>query len=376
MPALDEAPWQTRQLDFWLARWAGEVWRYSMIVWANWATRMSGRMRHSLIAGIGAALLAGCQAIPDVSAWNQATRDVTGAVTTGFQSAADVNGDIARRLIARPEFADPARRYESVAQTIGSRAADYEKLFGAISDYSGSLAAIARASDNSQKTVDAVAGSVNQLVEAIGGTLFVGASFDLGKLLVSEAIKIKAAHDFGDAVQKADPVIAQVSDLLIRDLADLQRTVGPSKDEAIRAAIEEPNKKRLEYRAALERRRSDLQTIIKNAITPNAAAPGLAISTTSLLDVNDAPELVKVEQYIREADAWYQPIQTELKHALQVRAKSEELAIQAGHAVQAWKASHASLAAAVKERRVPQSGQLAALALRIQKLANDIKKEN
>ena len=64
----------------------------------------------------------------------------------------------------------------------------------------------------------------------------------------------------------------------------------------------------------------------------------------------------------------------ELNHDLAARAKSEELVIQTGRAVAAWRASHASLAAAAEERRLPESGRLAALAVRIRDLVADIKK--
>lgn len=325
-------------------------------------------------------VLAGCQTISDISVWNQATKDVTGAVTEGFQTAASVNGDIASRLgtvlESKPEFKNPAQRYASVAQALGERVDDYEKLFGGINDYSTALTAIAAAASNSAKTVDGVAGSLNQLLGAVGGTSLAGAGFELGKMFASELIKIKAASDFGQAVQQADPVIGQLADLLIKDLADLQRTVGVSKDEAIRAAVEVPRRKQLDYRSALERRREELQATITSAVAPGPGTPGAPRPpTTSLLNVNDAPELAKVEQYLRDADAWYLPMKGELDRALAVRAKSEQLAIQAGRAVAAWRASHASLAAAVNERRIPESGALAALAVRIRDLVNDIKKE-
>ena len=324
-------------------------------------------------------MLAGCQTIPDISSWSQSTKDVTSAVTEGFQTASRVNGDIARRLDTiletKPEFSDTAKRYASVSQALEGRADAYEKLFGAITDYSTSLAAIARARANSQQTVDAVAGSLNQLVAAVGGTSLTGAGFELGKTLANEVIKIKAARDFGDAVRKADPVIGQISDLLIADLTDLQRTVGVTKDEAIRAAVEEPRQKQVEYRAALERRRDELQSVIAHAVAPKRATPEARDPpTTSLLNVNESAELAKVEQYLRDTETWYTPMKHELEGALAVRAQSEELVIQTGRAVAAWRASHASLAAAADERRMPESGRLAALAVRIRDLVADIKR--
>ena len=330
-------------------------------------------------AAVASLLLAGCQAIPDMSDWNQATKDVSSAVNAGFGSAAQVNGDIAQRLDKVlediPAFSDPASRYSSVAEALSKRANDYEQLFGAISDYSSALAAISRASDSSQQTVDAVAGSLNQLVGTLGGTTLTGPGFELGQALANEVIKIKAAHDFGDAVQKADPVVGQISQLLLDDLADLEKTVGVSKDEVIRIAIEEPHKKDLDFRRALLRRRAFLETTIMIAVDPPSTPEHPHPATTSLLKVDDAPELAKVEQYLRDADTWYSPLQAELNGALAVRAQSEQLVIQTGRAVSAWRDSHASLSAAVKERRLPESGRLAALAVRIRGLVAELRKE-
>ena len=340
------------------------------------SSRYRGWTARVWAACIVSGVLAGCQTIPDISSWNQSTKDVTSAVTTGFHTAADVNGDIGRRLdselMTKPEFKDAATRYASVARELRRRATDYEKLFGAITDYSTSLAAIARASENSQKTVDAVAGSLNQLVGAVGGTSLTGAGFELGKSLTNEVIKVKAAHDFGEAVQKADPVIGQISTLLIDDLADLQRTVTESKDETIRVAIQDPHKTELEYRAALVQRRTHLQLAVAGAVAPEPPPA----QTTSLLKADDAPELAKIDQYLRDTDTWFIPMNDELNRALMVRAKSEELTVQARRAVEAWRDSHASLGAAVKERRMPESGRLAALAVRVRDLIAEIKKED
>ena len=166
---------------------------------------------------------------------------------------------------------------------------------------------------------------MNQLVGAVGGTNLTGAGFELGKSLTNEVIKVKAAHDFGEAVQKADPVIGQISTLLIDDLADLQRTVTESKDETIRVAIEDPRKTELEYRAALVRRRTHLQLAVAGAVAPGPPPA----QTTSLLKADDAPELAKIDQYLRDTDTWFIPMNDELNRALMVRAKSEELTVQA-----------------------------------------------
>lgn len=311
--------------------------------------------------------------------WEQSTKDFTSAVIEGVRTVAGVNADIARQLDivseSKPVFSDTAKRYASVVQAMRGRANVYEQLFGAITDYSASLAAIARAGENSQQAVDAVAGSLNQFVATVGGTSLAGDRFDLGKTLANEVSKINAARDFGEAVRKADPVIGQISDLLIGDLADLQRTVGVTKDEVIRAAFQEPAQKQLYYRAALERRREELQAAIGRTVAPKRTTPEEPVPpTTSLLNVNEAAELAKVEGSLRDTDTWYRPIQDALDRALAVRAKSEELVIQTSRAVAAWRASHASLAAAAEERRLPESGRLAAVTVHIRDLVADIKR--
>ena len=328
------------------------------------------RRRPLLPALVAVLLLSACQTIPDVSAWNQATRDVTGAVTGGFQAAAGVNSDIGRRLQGLPGFEDPAQRYARAAAALDQRAADYETLFGAIADYAGALAALSQASGNSAKTVDAVAGAANQLVGAVGGTALAGAGFELGKALAGEVIKIKAARDFADAVERADPVVARIADLLTADLADLGRTVGDAKPAAVQEAIELPHAKRLEYRAALERRRAVLQATVRTALGPVAGRPD-----RSLGDVVEAGELRQVEQLLRETDSWYLPVQAELQKALKQQEATLALAVQADRAVQAWRSSHATVAVAVRERRPPESGRLAALAVRIRALSDTLRKE-
>ena len=328
----------------------------------------------SALALLLAAALTGCQSIPDMAAWNQATKDVTGAVTTGFHTAADVNGQLASRLASTsPAY---AKRYQVVAAIVGQRAVDYEKLFGAIADYSGSLAAIARASDKSADAVNAVAGSLNQLVSAVGGTALAGAGFELGKLLASEAIKVKAATDFAAAVQQADPVIAQVTELVVKDLADARATVADSKVEVIRTAIELPYEPRLKYREALVRRQAALQANIARVIAPGKLVPSDPLPpTVSLLSADDVPELARVEQSLRDTDSWYRPLQSEVDQALEVQAMTQKLLVDAGRAVVAWRESHASVAAAVRERRMPETARMVSLAIQIRDLAAALKKE-
>lgn len=328
------------------------------------------RSARTLLLGLMPLVLAACQSIPDVSAWNQATRDVTAAASGGFQAATDLHADIGQRLGADPALADAARRYNAVAASLAARTADYEILFGAIADYAGALAAISQASDRSDKTVAAVAGSVNQLLGAVGGTALAGAGVELVGAVASEVIKIQAARDFAEAVERADPVVARIADLLTADLADLGRTVGDSKAVALRVAIELPLLDRLAYRRALERRRADLQALVRGVVAPASAQP-----TASVLDSRDLPELARVDQLLRDTDGWYLPLQSEIDQALKTRDTTLALTVQAGRAVAAWKSSHASLAAAVRERRLPESGRLAALAVRLRELAADLRKE-
>jgi hypothetical protein len=316
-----------------------------------------------------ATLVTACQSIPDISEWKKATSDVSSAVAEGFQGSVSANAGIARRLEGDTAYADAAKRYSSVGSAVSARADQYEKLFGALVDYSSSLAAIAKAADNSTQAVASVAGSLNSLISTFGAAPLAGATFELGKLLAGELIKVKAAADFADAVQKADPAIDRVAQLLSDDLADLQKIVGATKEEAIRQSFELGNSRQLDYRRALVRRRSDLFASIRNAVAPAGDRP-----TNSLATATDASELGRLDQLLKDADTWYVPWKAELDKALAARAKTEELVVQTQRAVKAWRDSHASLATAARERRAPDSGRLAALAIRIRDLVEDIKK--
>lgn len=325
-----------------------------------------------------------CRSIPDYSAWKESNADVAEAVTTGFQSAASVNGGIAERLAIAPDaeaFADAAARYRAIAASLDERSQAYEVVFGAIADYASSLDAIAKASENSQQTVDAVAGSLNNLVSAVGFLPLSGAGFELGKTLATEVIKIKAAHDFTEAVEKADPVVQQIADLLKKDLADLAQTVSVTKNEAVIAAFTEPYKARREYRIALERRRADVQKALGTAVAPRATTPGAPPPATVSLGSNEsvsglAEELSQLDSLIADTDAWYGPMNTELESALSTLSTSAQLVTHAARAVDAWRDSHKSLAAASRERRMPESGRLAAIAVRIRTLADELKNKD
>jgi hypothetical protein len=315
---------------------------------------------------LAAWLLTACQTIPDLSAWDRSTRDVGTAVIDGFYSTAGVNADLAARLrrIDDPALLDRATQYAAASKVVSDRAEDYETLFGAMADYSASLAAIAKASANSDENVEAVAGSVNQFIGALGGTPLVGAGFELGKLLASEIIKVRAARDFASAVQAADPIVGSVCDLLLKDLASAKAVLA-TKEEPIRTAISLPFEDRLKYRTLLEKRRTTLQTTVRNN-SPD----------TSLSQVPEASEIQKVDVLLRDTDTWYVPLAKDIDQALITLSRTEQLIVQTSRAVGAWRASHASLAVAIQQKRAPESAKLAALAVRIRDLAAEIRKGN
>ncbi|MEJ8849553.1 hypothetical protein [Variovorax rhizosphaerae] len=309
-------------------------------------------------------LLAACQSIPNLSSWDRSTRDLGTAVAQGFDAAASVNADIGNRLknVDDKDLAAYGERYSSAARDLTKSSQTYEQVFGAMADYSASLAAIAAASANSSNTVDAVSGTLNQLVSVVGATPLAGAGFELVKLFASEAIKVKAASDFSSAVRAADPVVEAVCTLLKNDLASLRKTL-EFKDETIIATYSLPYDDRLEYRTALMKRRAALQKTIRNAAT-----------NESLSSVPETSEIQKVDLLLRDIDSWYVPFRQEVDQKLAARAKSEELIVQTIRAVDAWRASHASLAAAAQAKRLPEAAYLATLAIRIRELGTDIRK--
>jgi hypothetical protein len=319
--------------------------------------------------------LSACQTMPDVSGWSRAAQALSGAVVGGFEVAAALHQDIGQRLDALPNFRPEAQRYLLAAAALARRGDDHGRLFGAMADYSTSLAAVSRASAGSAQTVDAVAGSLNQLLGAVGAAGLAGAGFELGKALAGEAIKIQAARDFAEAVERADPVVARVADLLADDLADLARTLGEAKVEAIRIAYERPEVDRLDYRRGLAARLAALQAEVLAQVQPDAL-PNAPRRTGPLPDKGAADELARVERLLLASNDWYKPLQAAIAKAQKTRADSAVMVAQAGKAVLAWKASHASLAAAVRDKRLPDTAHLVATVTRLRELVAAVKKEN
>ncbi len=329
----------------------------------------------ALPALCAALLLGGCQTIPDVSGWNQATQALAGSVVGGFEAAAAVHQDIGQRLDSQSGFKEQAKGYQDAAAALTRGGEAYGLLFAAMADYSASLAAVSKASANSSATVDAVAGSVNQLLGAVGVAGLAGAGFELGKLVASEAIKIKAARDFAEAVDRADPTVARVADLLVSDLDDLAKTLSGTKREPIMAAYNLAERDRLDYRRALVARLAVLQADVGSQVQP-AALPGAPRPTAALAEKGPAEELQRVERLLQAADSWYLPLQAAIDRAQKSRAGTAALVAQARKAALAWKASHASLATAAREKRLPDTAHLLSVVTRLRELVADLKKEN
>lgn len=329
----------------------------------------------ALPALCAALLLGGCQTIPDTGAWNQATQALSTSVVGGFEAAAGVYQDIGQRLEGRTEYKAQAKGYLDAAAELSRRGEAYGLLFDGMADYSASLAAVSKASANSSATVDAVAGSVNQLLGAVGVAGLAGAGFELGKLAASEVIKIKAARDFAEAVERADPIVARVADLLASDLDDLGKTLAGIQREPIITAYRLSETDRLDYRRALEARLAVLQAEVGSQVHP-ASRPGVPRTTAALPEKGAAEEMVRVERLLQAADSWYLPLQAAIARAQASRVGTAALVTQARKAALAWKASHASLAAAAREKRPPDTAHLLSVVTRLRELVADLKKEN
>jgi len=313
-------------------------------------------------------MFAACQSIPDVSPWSDSTRQIADAVVGGFRTSARVNGEIARR--AAPEFSknqafgEASRRYERVAIELLRRADDYEIVFGAIVDYSTSLRAISGAANDSATTADGVANALNALVGSLGATALAGPAFDLLKELGGEVLKIKAARDFQSAVETADPSIGRLADIVKADLDELTKTIGQTKDEALRIAFYEPREHEIEFYRRLEQRRKTIQDAVRQAMNSDGSV--------SVINIADAPELARLDQYLAAADVWYRPLTAELNTAVEARAATEALAIQTRKAIGVWRESHAYLSKAISEHRAPSAARLSSIAAKLREVIADI----
>ena len=344
--------------------------------------------------------IAGCH-LPNVQPYAEATAELRDAIeATGEVTVARMKGDSEPFDPENPpEPADPAYPAWELAQAWDVRLA----AANALVTYADALADITAAEEASADNMRDLAGAINEIAASLPGVAAPSAEVvALATKLGEIAIEVKAAHDLAEAIERAQPAVEGIADILAQDWDDVLVLYQAAhrmhvKDTFLRSDTEK-SMKYLEfatYHTELKNRVEALRVELQTAKFENP--PGRDL----IAELKEAEELLARAEasdgpYYTELKARVEALRDELRTAkfenpsgrdlmAEVREAEELLAIteaQAGpyleayndlarerqrvealfkHAKQAtaeWLQTHRDLAAAIKANRRPNWREL------------------
>lgn len=174
------------------------------------------------LAPIGLALASlACAATPELAPFAAATAAIEGGVSASHA-----------RVAAEFERANADGSYATELARFRAASAKIEHALASLVRYSESLAAIARAGQQSEANAHALGDSLNGLVSAVGSTALIPQKgIELGALAFSAIAQIQAGRAIAQSLEQADPVVQEAARLLGLELDALASLLAPDKLE-------------------------------------------------------------------------------------------------------------------------------------------------
>ena len=289
-------------------------------------------------------LAAGCAALPDVSPFATASRQLAGAIKASGTA-------ISEDLHASPDLEAKAKAFDS-AWTVRN------DLMRAVVAYSDSLVAIVKASGDSRAAARSLADKVGGLAQAVGVVQpgagpAIDVAADTAAFVWAQIALARAAASLEEALRQAQPAIERLTiiksdsrDLVIvvRGLAEAQRTaLGTTYNEA------------LGYRKDLGGRRGRLRA--KFGTLTDAEVAELRRIDELMVPVN--AEAQRYEEQKAKVD-------TREKANLQLIAATRD-------AMEQWAAAHREVALSLENRRPVSTESLTEAAIELRDLVKRIR---
>ncbi len=309
-------------------------------------TRLITLLRRPTEAGVGSLVflllilgLSAC-AVPNVKPFSDATTAYRNAIAAAGATTVD-----AVRHGTEPDQ----------AATVAALWADRLRAGDALVFYAGALTAIVEAHGSAATSVQQLSDTVSGLVAFIPGGTGAAAKegIAIGAIIGQTAIEVKAAHDLAAAVQKAQPAVTKMADLLKKDLKDLQLLCGNayvSSDLALVDAWRVNNK-------------AYYDKLLVAVTTARTTAATQAFDTASVARLTELERLLAVQ-----ATALLQYQGSRRTLAVQ-KAAADEMFDQAIAGSDDWVKTHAEIATAIRENRVPN---MTVLMVRTQEIKNAV----
>lgn len=309
--------------------------------------------------------LAACGTVPDLEPYAQSTAMLERAVSSSH--------DIVHRELASLqgyypddlEFSDFPQRFSSAWQP-------RIEAMGAMVSYSDSLAAIAQAARDGKHNASTLADSLQTLVGAAGGPIGMAASPAGAKVfeaLAAAVIEIRAAHDLDKAINVADPIIQEVSHLLIADFSSLETLL--SKDQ-LEATLEASIKRSyVTHFGADPMYRKELIKSQQNAIAAiRQAQLSEPLNPTELKQAE--ARLSQINEWLAATNQWHDQQAKELKE-LRARFANQRIVLsKTKDGIKEWRTIHHNLAKTMKiSQQRPNFRLLYNTAMEIQAILNE-----
>jgi hypothetical protein len=295
--------------------------------------------------------LSGCASSPDVAPFTEATVSLRGAVASaGAATVAE---------LGRTDLPNA----KTQAQNLAAAWTERDRFFTALVAYANSLQAIVDAGQSGADAAKAVADAGGQLANAAniampgagtGGEIAIQtATFVYGQIA-----KARAAKSLEKALADVQPAIDVVATKVGADLKDLDALVQlAAQAQTDTLKLESDTQSRLSYRKQLVSRRDELMKQVDSVVRGGGNVTDIATS-----------ELKRVDALLVDANAWYLPLEAQLKEIATRERVARQLIAETRVGLLDWAAAHAQLLVAVRTKRPPSVAELAENAKRIREL--------
>lgn len=336
--------------------------------------------------------LGGCRTAPDMKPFADGTAQLASAIKTSGQTvvaevdAMSVKWDKDQRAAALAT----AEKFE---QQWGRRNA----LADALADYSASLAAIASAGEQGEKSALAVADSFKKFTDAIDVAIpqaaAVGEAVKIGAKLYGKFAQAYAARTLGGTMRRLQPAIDETTLVLGGNLQQIETGLDSIRDEipnnvgsesidgskdGVKVRTERNTLKNLSLRRVAlvtllndgTKARDDLRAELLKAADPDKEKE---FARLAALNTDITAELASVEASLQSEAGLLAPFDAR-KVADQNRLSTEiELVRTVRAGLDDWAAAHARLAAAALEKKPLQVNELIQTANEIQDLVKTVR---
>lgn len=313
-------------------------------------------------------ILGGCGTLPDLEPFAQSTYGLYCGITASYTNFR------LQILSVDPEMKDKLDEFET--EHWHKRVVALEALV----EYADSLAGIAESGHSGKQNAQALSESLVPLFNMMQVSRFAGGeAFAIGSELYGAIAETAAVHSLSAAVNAADPVIREITDILAEDVDNLSEPIATSKYAAL-ALLETPEvSDLLEVHQDLV---NMYQSRTREIITHTKARP--VVTADSANDTEKlykwrleqevlAGELDQITRMLEVSNEWYENyqikvdrIETSIEYQLEVLMKLREGFWQ-------LQKTHNGIARALKENRKPNVRLLIYTTLNINRLIEESK---